>query len=585
MNIQEDEQIRTYMSNFEEFAKDCIILRDHNTASLVPFKFNKGQRIFHAICEKQKAEKGYVRIMLLKSRRFGGSTYAEGRFYWQASMKENRNVFIVGHEEKSTATLFSMAKLMQERNPLAPSTKKSNAQELIFDNEQGTGLKSQYALATARNLGAGRSQGIHYLHLSEEALYEHGADLLYGLFQCIPPAPMETEVIRESTANGYGNTFQEDVFKAYAEGEYPYYEENGVVYAYNSKVSEWILVFIPWFIHERYTLPFENDVQKKEFEIELYQKVYNKELNEWVLSEALRTMEKFNLTFEQLNWRRDTIANKCRDDIDYFHQEYPATVEDAFLSTGSNVFPKSMCDDLEEYCTNPIVIGNLTRRGTQTVIRRNEYGHFRLWVKPEKKETYFLTVDVAGGKKERHTQAKIEPDYTVIDVWNHRTGEQVAQWHGHIEYDLVGDLVCMIGHIYGMAVAAVELMNHGYTVVADLKREKYPMFEHRSGEPGWLTTPKTKPQMIDSLYRFAKASDIKINCKATISEMRTFIEEGMKYTAAKNCKDDRVITAAMASQMMMHLPEKFRKSRNVEIKNWDNKSNNSSNRDCQEYYA
>ena len=167
-----ERKILTWLNDFEKFAKDCLVVRDHNTSSLVPFKFNAPQKILHQIAEKQKVEKGRVRIVFLKSRRFGGSTYVEGRFYWRTALHYNKNTFIIGHENESTTTLFRMAQLFQERNPIPPSVLASNAQELRFDKADGTGLKSEYRLATAKNVDAGRSQGIHYLHCSEEAFWQ-----------------------------------------------------------------------------------------------------------------------------------------------------------------------------------------------------------------------------------------------------------------------------------------------------------------------------------------------------------------------------------------------------------------------------
>jgi hypothetical protein len=50
---------------------------------------------------------------------------------------------------------------------------------------------------------------------------------------------------------------------------------------------------------------------------------------------------------------------------------------------------------------------------------------------------------------------------------------------------------------------------------------------------------------------------LQIRCKETVDEMRTFIEKNGKYQASSGSHDDRVITAAMASQMMTLLPRKF----------------------------
>lgn len=575
LSPESKKQLIEYTQNFESFARDCIKIRDHNTGQILPLIFNSGQKILHNITEKQKADKGHVRIILLKTRRFGGSTYIEGRFYKNTSLNFNRNTFITGHEEDSTATLYAMAKLMQEQNPIAPQTRKSNAQELIFDTAQGTGLKSQYRLATARNVDAGKSQGIHYLHLSEEAMYQGGGyDLLSGLLQCVPPvtAPVDTEIFRESTGKGYGNSFQEDVFTAYSEGAYPYHTQDGIVYAWYNPLFDWILAFIPWFVHSWYSKPFETEAEKETILLKIKKKVFNKDVMKWEDSEEKKIQAKFNLTLEQLNWRSWCIENQCRGSIDTFHQEYPSTVEEAFLSSGLNVFDKELCDEIEAECFDPILIGDVVDRMGKPKIRRNKHGHFKMWGKPNPDKDYVMTVDSAGGLKQSQKDKGKEPDPSCIDVFEHISGKQVAQWHGHIDYDMLADVVEMIGRIYNMAVACVELNNHGYTVVADLDRKKYPMYEAKQDELGWLTTKKTKPQMVDNLITMCRDAQLQIACKQTVSEMRTFIEESGRYEAASGCHDERVDTAGMAACMMTMLPRRIRQSqKDTGITNWINK--------------
>lgn len=564
-----------YRTKFKVFARDCETIKDHNTGLLCPLEFNNGQRLLHEITEKQCKDKGHVRVLLLKTRRFGGSTYIEGRYYWKTSLKENRSTFIVGHEEASTSTLYAMAKLMHQKNILAPETQKSNAQELIFDTVDGKGLKSQYKLATAKTVDAGKSQGIHYLHLSEEAMYQGGGhDLLSGLLQCVPPitAPVDTEIFRESTAKGYGNSFQEDVFKAYAEGAYPYYSEGGIVYAWYNPKSDWILAFIPWFVHPWYSMPFNSVEQKELIKLKVKQKVFNKDGLKWEDSEEKKIQDRFSLTLEQLNWRAWCIENQCRGSIDTFHQEYPSTVEEAFLSGGLNVFSPELCDEVEAECQDPILIGDVVDRMGKPKIRRNKHGNFRMWFKPNDELEYVMCIDSAGGIKKSQKSENREPDPSCIDVFEHVSGRQVAQWHGHIDYDLIADLAEMIGQIYFKAIACVELNNHGYTVVADLKRKHYPMYESKPGEPGWLTTKKTKPLMVDALIKMCRDGHVQIMCRQTVSEMRTFVEEGGKYEAASGCHDERVDTAGMACMMFTMMPRKLKSMRDDSgIQNWFNK--------------
>ena len=594
--IDEYKAAENYLDDFETYAKDFLVVRDQYSKMVVPFVFNKGQKILHTIAEKQKAEKGFIRIIFLKSRRFGGSTYVEGRFYWLCSLNYNRNVFIVAHEKESTNTLFEMAKLMQEQNPVAPPKIKCSEKALKFDTKDGKGLKSEYRVATAENLDAGKSQGIHYLHCSEEAMWRQGRLLLAGLLPCIPKPPIESEIFRESTANGYGDSFQEDVFNTYSEGQYPYYQEGGRVYAWNDPDNtEWILVFIPWFTDERNTTPFKTPARREAFEKKIREKVFDAEDSRWVDSYPLKIKRKFKLTLEQLYWRDFVIRTEYRGDEDRFKENYPSTVEEAFLADGGNYFGQELCDQVEEHCEPPLVTGNVVDLMGKSRIRANKYGKFKLWEKPDKRETYFLTIDSAGGKKKNIDKSKKgrDPDKTVIDVWNHRTGVQAAQWQGDIDYDLIADLVVLIGRMFFTATACVELFNHGYTVVAQLKAAQYPMYEHKPGEPGWPTTGSgkfRKTVMCDTFYQMARDAVLQVRCKETVSEMRTFMEESGHLEAATGCKDDRVITAAMASQMMTLLPKKFRVKRGDDkpftgFKNFEHRIKKPVEGDYQEYYA
>jgi len=588
-------QIETYIDHYDIYARDCLKIKDQYTKMVVPLMFNRGQRILHAISEKQKKKKGYIRSIFLKSRRFGGSTYVEGRFYWLASMNYYRNVFIVAHEIESTNTLFEMSKLMQQKNPIAPPTVKCNDKALKFDTKKGEGLKSEYRLATAENLDAGKSQGIHYLHCSEEAMWRHGRQLLAGLLPCIPKPPAESEIFRESTANGYGNSFQEDVFDTYMEGKYPYYSEDGIVYAWSNPDTDWVLVFIPWFVDERNTTPFDNNDHREAFKVEIARKVFDEADMKWVDSESLKLKKKFSLTLEQLHWRKWVIHTEYRGDINRFRENYPSTVIEAFLTSGSPVFPQVLCDQVEENCESPIIVGDVVDRMGKTRIRANVYGKFKVWEHYDKREIYFITIDSAGGKRkniEKGAKTK-DPDKTVIDAWNHRTGVQAAQWQGDIEYDLIADLAMLIGRMYGNAKACVELMNHGYTVVASMKAAEYPQYEHRPGEYGWTTVGSgalRKEIMIDTLYQMARDGQLQIRCKESVSEMRTFEEDNGHMEAATGCKDDRVMSAAMASMMMTMLPKTFDVKRGDEkpfkgFKNWERRIKPEKEVSYEEFYA
>lgn len=588
------DRIIEYDKDDELYFKECLVIRDHDTSKLLPFELNRGQAIMHRVLEKQLKEIGRVRATLLKSRRFGGSTYTEARFYKRTSMHENKNAFIIGHEEKSTNTLFAMAKLFHERNPLAPSQKKSNAQELEFDNKQGTGLKSKYELATAKNVDAGRSQGVHFLHGSEVAYWPKNTskELLDGVLQCLPDPPSYSEALLESTANGYGNVFQEYVFESYADGLHPFYEEDGIIYAWGSPRSDWIVIFIPWFAVEKYSMEIPAR-ERKDFELSVNAKVYNKYEQVWIDSEEKILKNKFSLSYEQLYWRRWAISNKCSGAVQKFRQEYPATVIEAFLSRGSNVFTKEFCDELEEQIDTPILIGDIYRSVGKSRISRNKDGDLTVWEKPIRGDSYFLTCDVAGGLDETELRKPDrEPDKTTIDVYNHRTGNQAAEWNGHIDYEDVHEIVMMLGEMYCMkgnnnlkpSMAAVELNNQGHAVVALLKENRYPQYKRENKKEGWETNKRTKPWMVTNYRKCLRDSTLKINSLGKIAEMRTYIEFGKKYNAAPGCNDDRVITGCIAAAIIDEIPRQYEQSNSgsVGFKNLERESYDS---DYQEYYA
>jgi len=72
---------------------------------VIPFKLNDAQTYIHEIAEKQMAETGRVRIIVLKGRQQGMSTYIEGRFYWKVTHKYGIRAYILTHESDATANL------------------------------------------------------------------------------------------------------------------------------------------------------------------------------------------------------------------------------------------------------------------------------------------------------------------------------------------------------------------------------------------------------------------------------------------------------------------------------------------------
>ena len=63
--------------DFEHYAAICLKIAAKDGA-LVPLRLNRAQRAIHAAIERELAEAGKVRALILKGRQQGASTYVEG---------------------------------------------------------------------------------------------------------------------------------------------------------------------------------------------------------------------------------------------------------------------------------------------------------------------------------------------------------------------------------------------------------------------------------------------------------------------------------------------------------------------------
>lgn len=282
--------------DFVHYAAKCLFIRTKE-GKIQPFLLNKAQMYVHEIAEDQKRRLGYVRILLLKGRQQGLSTYVGGRYYHNASHHKGTRAYILTHEEKATKNLFGMAKRYHDNCPalVKPQTKASNAQELVFGL-----LESSYGLGTAKNKSVGRSETIQLFHGSEVAFWDNAPEHAKGILQAVPDQP-GTEVFLESTANGQGNYFHQQWQKAEA-GQ-----------------SDYIPVFLPWFWDAGYVREVTPDV------------TFTGEENELARI--------YGLTPEQMMWRRKKIEALSVNGIDgekAFKQEYPCTASEAFQMSGEN---------------------------------------------------------------------------------------------------------------------------------------------------------------------------------------------------------------------------------------------------------
>lgn len=297
----DDEEIRIRMllrDDFEHYASKCLFIRTKD-AKVETLVLNKAQKYIYSRLEHQKKETGKVRALILKGRQQGVSTLIEGRFFHQVTHKQNVLAYILTHQEKATEALFAMVQRYYNYcpAPVKPQASSHNAKQLDF-----AGLSSGYGVGTAGSKDVGRGSTIQYFHGSETAFWPNAEEHSTGILQAIPDA-FGTEIILESTAQGLGNFFHRQWQLA------------------ETDQSDYQAIFVPWFWQDEYVKVCDEKLILNDYEKEL--------------------KEIYNLTNEQLNWRRQKVISFTGNGMDgekLFCQEYPCNSTEAFQTSGFDSF-------------------------------------------------------------------------------------------------------------------------------------------------------------------------------------------------------------------------------------------------------
>lgn len=495
---------RKLYGDFNFYSKSALKIRTKD-GDIKSLNLKPAQEILQDAVEKQMASEGKVRIIILKARQQGLSTYVGGYLYFNVSQRKACKAMVVTHHSDSTRALFDMTKRYHENCPelLKPHTKYSSRRELTFDV-----LDSSYVVATAGGESIGRGETLTHVHASELAFWQKSTALenWNGMTQAVPNKP-NTAIFVESTANGVSGIFY-DLWKGAVDGT------NG-----------YVPVFIPWFIDPEYREPVPSNFE--------------------ITPEEEELEERYTLDHEQLMFRRRKIA---QNGIDLFKQEYPAEPEEAFLTTGRPVFnPETLQECLHE-TQDPT--SRLALEGDEWL--ENVRGELTLYRKIDDGEKYTIGADVAMGVR--------GGDYSVAQVLDSKK-RQVATYRAQVHPDYFAEVLYKMGEFFNFAYIIVENNSHGILTCTRLGKDMaYPHFytelqvdkltERETMKLGFTTTSKTKPLIIDELRASVREGNIELNDKVTIREMLTYIvtqSGGME--AESGCFDDCVMSLALANHI------------------------------------
>lgn len=464
--------------------------------------------------------------IVAKSRQLGITSWAIAYSLYLTHTQPDTVCMLMSYSLDTVDIVFKKLKAMYD--DLDPSVKladvANNRKELILEN------RSRIVCCVCGTKDAARGSTLRYCHLTEVAFMDDTKlkNQLVAIEAALRP---DGQIVLESTSNGMNYWYE--LWQKAVHGE-----------------SQYIPFFFSWLDDSKQFL------QEFEQNTEIYFNRHGKYLEVEELDEEELSLyykmgaEKNPLAMKKLMWRRMKIANIG---LDKFRQEYCSSASESFLVSGNNVF------DLEKvqarmnglYDTKP-----LSQVGMKLPpLMRKWRKDWSMWRQPKPNERFYGGVDTGEG---------ISSDNSVIQIVD-KNGIQCFEFASNkIKPYEFADLVREVGDYYNTALLVVEKLSAGHTVVDKLydsghrylrlyKYKEYDAKGKARKKPGFQTSLKSRPIIINRFVEMFETGQILLNSKALLDEMKSFqLDDNGKQQAVQGAKDDRVMAFAMALEGLVN---------------------------------
>ena len=465
-----EKELRRCAADFRYFCRYLQIV--DKKARLVPLKLNEAQSVLISAIEENPW------VFDLKARQMGGTTGIAAYAFWHAYFRPNFRVGVMAQSRESAEQIFEIYKRFYDNMPswMVFPTEKSNVREMLF-------FHGGMVRVFTANTQSARGTTYNFLHCSEFAFYSDVEKTIQAAFQTATP---DAIVVMETTANGLNHA------------HHLWVDKNG-----------YEKVFLPWMLSKEYTLHsrppgISGAIPKKWQE-------YGKE---------------HGLTKKQLWWAFDTYRTKCGNNWQTFHQEYPASAEVAFITSGERYF-----DNIYPHV-----------RATSGYKRYAEPGKYRV---------YSLGVDTASGSPSGDYSS-----FCVLDITDKEKPKCVSTYYKRVPPSEFAARVLEEAKVWD-ALVVPESNSYGLSIIEHLVGEGYAKFYRRTQfdkiakrwrqELGFVTTSATRPVILARLHKFISKGQLEVNDTRMQAEMNTFVyAKGGKPQADNGKHDDMVFAWALA---------------------------------------
>ena len=511
-----------------------------------------------------------IRIVEVKPRRAGCSTFALHCGYHEARRRPIDGLTIADKRENSAMLMERMSDYTAHDSFPWENIQTQNAtSSLAWSNS------SVWTIDTAENPDAGVGGTRHFGHFSECAKFPQTATKndVKTMTAALPSFNGDDTIcIAESTPEGaqgwFYNTFDEgmwldDFLRKWEEGFRP--------------EQVWIKVFAAWWEFD------DNRRRNKVSEIE------RKHIEETLTEEEREDREKFDLDYEQLAWRRDTIETECDKNPKVFLYYYPKDPVSCWIASGSPRFDMETLIKWQEIAKGIIPeTGYLVSQDDKQVTWHRQHegtGDIEIWEQPIIGCKYGIIADPAESMSQT---VGADPDANSVAVWRAAYQCQVSnRWRPmklvarvkapyHAEEDDVAAHIIRLSSYFGRCIVGLEV-NKGFHVLRCLQNAGVPLYKRtpmsaRDGKQvaqyGFKMTEKdTREALISSLASAIINGDMEVQCLHMIGEMKSFVRKpNGKSEASAGKHDDDVINGAIAWEIVPTSATEYRipKVRNVE---------------------
>lgn len=558
------------MDEYADFlgrASKLYFIRDDN-GNIVNFIPNEGQMMLHRIIEEEFDRSRKLRgveqckLIVLKPRQIGLSTYTAIRNLDFMLFKERCNGLVFAHEDDATERIYSLRyripfdelpdiiRIVDDKGtPLRnagaeiniafkPETFSDSAFHLKFENQTKSDL-------WVRSGGGKLVKGgtINILHVSEASDFHKYENLLRAVENELPVNAFNFAII-ESTANGMtgdGEGFYKDWVNSVKEWERFQRGESDTFNGYRP-------VFLPWYLFSKHRMPLHLGKL-----IDIDHLFSTQEQRQTFYSREQSLVENKGISMETINWYRYHLKEKLRGDFQAMNQYFPTIPEDAFLATDNCFFDSGRLFDRKTAIESehpPYSQGYIDE---DLLFQSSPTGSLRIWDMPDDSHLnrYVVSIDVSKGLA--------EGDYTCMYVFDRLKQRYVARWHGKIAEDLAAEEVVKLGLFYNEALMIVE---ENMATVANLVKPgghvayPGPLFFREvraNGEPNWHfnTNPSSRKILLDNYKAWLRERYDTLQDTEETDEHLSFVRRvtnsgNVKFAADNGKKDDIVMSRALA---------------------------------------